>query len=124
MPYSYEELHDLLLRKGPDHFRYIERHDDGRVSVYEGNNLRAFLAGNDSKAHSHRVEDRDGNLLYARDRNGKVTVGSKTQIDRYYRNRWGARVAMKDEVKVAAPVALQMLRESWDRALRWNGLRR
>lgn len=108
------DLRDILT-KGPDGYELHEVGRGGRINVYRGRSISAFLARADERRHEHKVYDPSGRLVYHRDHNGKVLVGTMKQMKDSDRKEMLGRTAVS---------AGDILRESWDRALRWNGLRR
>jgi hypothetical protein len=74
MPLTYDQVTELLLRsRGPVE---IDVRDGKKVHCYKVRNYRAFLDRTDGRFHSHAVRV-DGTLVYSRDVNGKVKVGTR-----------------------------------------------
>ena len=77
MSLTYEQFADIIA-SDPSMFQ-IEKITNGRRHVYRGRDLIAFYNGNDHKQHEHKAFTLDGNLVYHRDVNGVVRIGSEGQ---------------------------------------------
>lgn len=78
---------------------------DGKLEVFTGRDLEAFLARDDNRFHSHSVWDTHGNMVYSRDKWGKITVGTPVQLRKQeQQNKVGAAAtssALGDAVKTS-----------------------
>lgn len=79
---SYEVLTELLMTNAGS-FEVREHSSDGRLNVYRGGDITLFIQRQDDRRHTHEVYDSAGTLLYKRDYNGRVTVGSEKQLRRF-----------------------------------------
>lgn len=61
----------------------IREWKDGKLNVYKGHDLTAFVAFDDNRNHSHEVFDGGGKLLYHRDQNGRVVVDDEKNLRKY-----------------------------------------
>lgn len=84
MSLSYDELTEILLASG-ESFSIEQVRPDGKVHLYRGKDAHAFLMGRDGRRHEHKVFAQNGDLLYHRDVNGKLHVGSERQWELYRR---------------------------------------
>lgn len=97
MAMSYEEL-TALITTNPTGYHLIKYSPDGREHHFSGREISSFLAGRDGRAHEHKVFTVGGELVYHRDINGRVHVGSAGQFAAAERKRsigsillWGMR---------------------------------
>ncbi len=114
MAVSYNELTEILLRSG-ETFEVQEIFQDGTIHTYRGKNISAFIQRSDKRDHEHKVFDQTGNLVYHRDRNGKLHVGSSKQWQKALRQAQIGRTTVS---------GAEILADSWRRALRMYGIGR
>src|ERR1043166_8669053 len=73
---TYEQLADLILRNTADYV--VVENKDGAQHYYRGSEIESFYARADDRRHDHRVF-RNNELVYHRDVNGHVIVGTAEQ---------------------------------------------
>lgn len=93
MPLTYEQLTEILLQAGKP-FTIQERLPSGKTNIYRGRDAQAFLEYRDGRMHEHKAFDPEGNLLYHRDVNGKLYVGSPKQWRAYAGRQQAGRAAL------------------------------
>lgn len=109
MTLSYKQLTELLTEMGPSFTIEVMR-PDGKKDVYRGHDVSAFVAHNDKRMHEHRVFDSQGQLVYHRDINGMVHIGTAEQHYKALRAK---------KVGRAAVTGVQIFGDSVRRALRY-----